>query len=626
MRLAFASLATAVALAACGGGSADDPDKPDASDPTPTVDAPPPIDAAVPPVFRNRVELPDAELATQALQLLGADVDGATENCGTCHGMTRSRLRYWRGLSDRAMGGCITDVALTTKVAALQMLDCLRDVPKSNGFTPEHVGIFATNAHLPWFEYVFRLAYEADWAAERDAFLGQVAMPRGEHPAFTQPQFDIVAEWFARGLPALDATLREDPAPSECLASVSADVASHVNTMKTQGWSAANAEAGILMHGCAGAATARDCLAAYPLASSRPYASSWSTVQGGSLRVLRENDYMSSYWTRSSPDGRFIAHGNGSDNKATVIDLAPVGGKLISVSAQYDPGFFPDNSGMVFQTANQTSPARACLMRVLTGGPTAIRFNEPGCGTLANVGLYQHVGRTPGGDDYWAIQGQFVNDDSGTEVGQGGDRPADPAADFAASSTIELTAIVNTGSKFEPREKLPRVPVRFQGDAVLSPSARLIVTRVSGENESQLGYAMHKVEVTGAADDRTAALTEVARYCAKGGKPAFSLDERWMVIHHFVTDADAVELGFRGPDDPAFAAIKDAGSANIYLVDLVTGRKTRITRVGAGQYALFPHFRSDGWIYFIVRDPHDGGAAYREYMVASDAALVLGGR
>ena len=37
-----------------------------------------------------------------------------------------------------------------------------------------------------------------------------------------------------------------------------------------------------------------------------------------------------------------------------------------------------------------------------------------------------------------------------------------------------------------------------------------------------------------------------------------------------------------------------------------------------GQYALFPHFRSDGWIYFIVR-----GDAGGEHIVASDAALAI---
>jgi len=36
-----------------------------------------------------------------------------------------------------------------------------------------------------------------------------------------------------------------------------------------------------------------------------------------------------------------------------------------------------------------------------------------------------------------------------------------------------------------------------------------------------------------------------------------------------------------------------------------------------GPYALFPHWRSDGWIYFQVRDRN----TRKEYIVASDAAL-----
>jgi hypothetical protein len=37
-----------------------------------------------------------------------------------------------------------------------------------------------------------------------------------------------------------------------------------------------------------------------------------------------------------------------------------------------------------------------------------------------------------------------------------------------------------------------------------------------------------------------------------------------------------------------------------------------------GQYALYPFFRNDGWIYFIVRTL---GTA-RETVIASDAALL----
>jgi hypothetical protein len=40
--------------------------------------------------------------------------------------------------------------------------------------------------------------------------------------------------------------------------------------------------------------------------------------------------------------------------------------------------------------------------------------------------------------------------------------------------------------------------------------------------------------------------------------------------------------------------------------------------MGPGQYALYPHFRSDGWMYFLVRTL--GTTA--EHVIASDAALL----
>ena len=78
-----------------------------------------------------------------------------------------------------------------------------------------------------------------------------------------------------------------------------------------------------------------------------------------------------------------------------------------------------------------------------------------------------------------------------------------------------------------------------------------------------------------------------------------------------------MDLGFTGPDDPGFSDYKLRGSSNLMLVDLRTGAVQRLTTMHPGQYALFPHFRSDGWIYFVVRTL-DGD----EYYAASDAALV----
>src|SRR5688572_12714364 len=91
-------LALTSLLAACGDDGAGGPDAgpPDAGPP----------DAAMPPVFRNPVDLPDDELAMQALQLLGAEVAGAETNCGVCHGLTRARLQDWETLSEISMSDC----------------------------------------------------------------------------------------------------------------------------------------------------------------------------------------------------------------------------------------------------------------------------------------------------------------------------------------------------------------------------------------------------------------------------------------------------------------------------------------------------------------------------------------
>ena len=131
---------------------------------------------------------------------------------------------------------------------------------------------------------------------------------------------------------------------------------------------------------------------------------------------------------------------------------------------------------------------------------------------------------------------------------------------------------------------------------------------------------LRKVVATQVGTSYTIQVPEIARYCLSGGKPGFSYDERWIVYHHYVTptDADAIALGFTGAMDPGFLPYKTLGAANLYLLDLTTGVTVRITNMRPGQYALFPHFRSDGWIYAVVRDP----GVNHEYMVASDAALL----
>ncbi len=603
--------------AACGGGD-DAPSGPDAA---------PPIDAAVAPAFSNRLpDRADSEIAVQALQLIGGEVEGADRNCNACHGMTRGRLREWADLSTGSLSDCLTDLAVTDADAAHTMAECLRSNPAEGDspFTPEKLGFWATAAHLEWFDYLFDLGYGAAGNDAHAEFSGRVLMPRGAHAPFTQEEFDVVAEWVFRGLPLLDELIPEVPGSGDCTQMITADVGTHVDAMATGGWHKVNEAANINMYGCAGAATTRDCMADQTDASTTTYGAGWaSALDGTVIRILRVNDFSSSYWTRSSADGRFVGQGGDSSagGDSTIIDL--LDDHLIGTPAFYDPGFFPDNSGFAFQAQN----AYVCEQSVLTAvpAPTFVDYSEPECMTTQSIGLYQHLGAALGGGDYFTVDGQFTSDSGGHNATR-----RDPSAGFTSGSRLDFVPLVRSGATFMAKSAVS-VNVPGEGDGVLSTSAGLVVTRVAGETfnagtqqeyTSQNGFSLRKVIATPSGDSYTITAPEIGRYCFNGGKPGFSFDERWMAIHHYVGDADAVELGFTGPDDPAFAPYRTMGAANVYLVDITTGDKIRVTHMAPGQYALFPHFRSDGWMYFDVRQVGGGNS---EFIAASDALLLVTG-
>lgn len=585
----------------CGGSS----DSPDAA---------PPIDAWPVPVFRNPLPaLTDTELATQSLQILGADVQGAVaQSCNGCHGVTKQKLRYWRALSDTSMTSCLTDLAPTDPQVALAMIDCVREMPAldTSDYKAKNLGIYATATNLPWFEYVFHVAYPDGHETQLADFRSAAGMPQEGMPMMTQDQFDIIAEWYARGLPDLDETLVTDPPPSTCDNGISADVAAHVSAMATTGWRAIDRMNNMSMHGCGTATDPLQCLQMYPLATAQPYGAGWEVPNRGQIRVLADNTHVSSYWTRSSPDGRFVAHGAATnDPDSIVIDLQR-DGLLIPVDSKYDPAFFPDNSGFVFQGG----PRNTCPISVLTSNPTEVTMVEPGCRRINNIGLYQHIGQGIGaGGDYFALDNEFESDDGGKQVTR-----SDPDASFSSQAYLSFTAMVFTGTQYNVKGTV-NVDTPFEGDAVLSHSAKLVMSRVANPQEDQLGYVLRKVIATPSGNSYAYATPEIARYCISGGKVAFSFDERWVAFHHYVTDADAVELGFTGPNDPGFAAYRTSGAANIYLLELTTGVRERITNMGPGQYALYPHFRADNWMYAQVRDLNTD----TEYTIAHPAAVVL---
>jgi hypothetical protein len=564
------------------------------------------------PIFRNPVTRPDLELAREALRIMGAPAAGGTGgSCAECHGITRGTIRYWRGLSDAAYASCFTDLEVLTPEAGQAILTCIRGGDAAGNFEPGHVGIFATAARLDWFPFVFRRALGADWMPTYFEFADRAGMPPPDHGSLTQAQFDQVAEWFIRGTPGLDTVIPDEPRPTDCTPSVSPIVAAHVAELATTGWHQQNRDAAILMYGCAGATTPGDCLATETLASSTAYGATWDVVPGSEARVLFTTTYASSYWTRSSADGRFVGHGGGTATAGSVIDLQ--GDRVIGVDGSYDPGFFPDNSGFMF-----LGGGGICEQSVLTTGmPTRIRFTEPGCRSASMIGLYEHVGASLGGGDYWAVHGQWVGDPASLPV------RTDPRTSFDSGAQMRLTRMVNSGTDFTPVETIG-IASPYEGDSVISPSSTLVISRFGDTSERQLGWVLRRLEKTRTATGWSIYAPEIARYCVTGGKPAFSYDERWLTYHHYIGDdnADATELGYTGLADPAFDGYRTNGASNVYLVDLQTGDVTRVTNMGPGQYALYPHFRSDGWLYFLVKTR---GMSGTERVVASDAALVLSG-
>jgi predicted small lipoprotein YifL len=611
--LSFAAIA-AFSLAACGDdGPSNHPDaggNPDASVPADAA----PVRA---PRLRNELDdLSDEEVAVSAVWLLGAPIKGARESCNSCHGITAERLRSWAPAGAGASPACLDDLEIATPESAKKMMACLRLEPGTPGspFVTSRLGIYAAAAGLPWFEVLFARAEGDAGPSAWQTFQRAVLMPKPKsgHPPFTQHEFDIVAEWYQRGLPLIDELLsKSPPPPATCEESISPVVAEHVRAMATDGWRARNARSGMLMHGCARDGQPIECLSEYPRASSTTFGATWVVLPGAVLRVLRSNDYASYFWTRSSPDGRFVAHGGSSSELgASIVDLQR--DRVILAAATYDPGFFPDNSAFVFQgTADGTA---VCDNALLRAAPERVSFEEPQCSHGASLALYQHVGAGLDGDDYWAVTSDFMSDDGGR-----GKDIHDPATYFPADDLITLTPMVHQGNGFEAGTPVD-IASPFEGDTVISPSARLLVSRVAGPGGHQKGLRLRQVKTVREGDELRAEIPEVARFCAlNGGKPAFSYDERWIVMHHYVENEDAMDLGFTGPSDPGFAAYRQQGAANLYLVDLLTGQRTRITHMSPGQFALFPHFRSDGWIYFMVREQDQT----TEHVVASDAAIVL---
>jgi hypothetical protein len=145
----------------------------------------------------------------------------------------------------------------------------------------------------------------------------------------------------------------------------------------------------------------------------------------------------------------------------------------------------------------------------------------------------------------------------------------------------------------------------------MSASNTLLITRF-GQKAGYAGYHLRQVTptFTPSTDPSSplpavsVALQDLGAVCLQGGKPQLSFNERFLAVHQYV-------------DPNANPQSLPLGTSNIFVVDLKTGKPYQATTMKAGQHALYPHWRADGWLYFIVKDSNTN----KEMLVGSDVAI-----
>jgi hypothetical protein len=523
----------------------------------------------------------DLQTAKDVVNLL-AGSDGG--KCKQCHGVNAAKLKAWGTTMKDVDAACFASEGLS----AQQRIDCLRQDPTnpSSPFSAKRLGLYAAGVPEAQFKELFNTAYGAQGPQQYAAFAQKAKMPRAGTD-MTEAEFAKVKGWVLRGMPQLDQAFGAPPVNpgAGCTPSTTPELQAHIAAMKTQGWSAKLEDQATPM---------------FNLESSPDSTTTFGApnVQQ-KLHTLYKQELSSHYWVRSSADGRYV--GFGMNDSAKIVDLTKPS-KPIDVEADYDPFFLPSNDGFAFAGSHGDGAIVMCRQSLLQDvGETVsprVGLDESKCATMSQ-NVYMSIGTSLDGLRYFMTYGQHANDDGGNDI------TTQIGAGFGANAKTMLVPMVNDGQSYRAQ---PGVVMAFpnEGDMMMSPSSKLAATRF-GDDQHSYGYKLRFLKPNMATTPMTVDTPMAATICMPGQKAGFSFDERFMVTHQYVDRSQ--------PDQ----AQLPAGSSNIMLADLATGKIVRITTTKAGQFALYPHFRADGWLYFLVRDMR----ANQEYIVASDAALRL---
>ncbi|MGE0174133.1 MAG: hypothetical protein AB7T49_15150 [Oligoflexales bacterium] len=644
----------------------------------------------------------DGELSDQkvmeALRIIGADIDGISDKrcAAACH------INSWHNTISRelvtvdwARPTLKTSACFNAATSASQKISCFKDI--DGNYDAKALGVYRAGAHLPFFQQMFAEAFSgSQGASEYQKFLKgdgtetspQARMPY-EHPnsppALTEAEFKTLMEVYTnpQGIEKMSKAFGDVVIDNSlCETNITPELKNHIEQMEFEGWGAVNFSSGMKMYGCNypaghqyhplkspiqycfkpqnGTGNPEEDSARWNEHFNVEWAKGWDKAKGTngrfikqSIRILSDfNGLRTTYWIRSSPDGRFV----GAGKKGSAIPGVPNANGFIidlkdnfttGVDAPYDPGFFPDNSGFTFISPPS---ARFCSLKALLPQPGQTRRNfinlkqETKFCSDGGMGVYQHVAASIDGGGYLVVRGDdYENDDGGNS-----DFTDPSVVNFAKQDAkVEVYQMCQTSSCSEAiKARLQQegkfhedsffgvseatfINVPWEGDYGISPSGRVMTSRIGSMDKTrQIGYRLRTFDIA----NKTT--KELGTFCVKGGKATLSFDESMMASHHYTDPTDWKEFNtalppherFTGPDDPRFiqhVEKDDQGhishSSNIWLTNLRTGERFRITYMKPGQYALYPHFRSDGWLYFLVRDKVQN----KHFVVATDAALRL---
>ena len=313
------------------------------------------------------------------------------------------------------------------------------------------------------------------------------------------------------------------------------------------------------------------------------------TIPGLVVKELRKfaPGVGSSYWTRSSPDGRFSSTGNGK-----IHDLKTPGRTIEVTNNDIDPIYSPD--GRYYSWPSMICPMDPLYDLATTAVGTGIASS--GCKNQ-NFGAYRSLGADPSGDTLLIKSYDSNNGGSPWPSGK------TDARSIHGSSNIDILRVSNN----QIGQSLASTSITNEGSYQIGPSGQLIVGHFSNDQLGE-GYRVRNIRPSGGAVDLSHG-EQSGFICMHGEKPTLSFDNRFVVFHHYTDNS---------PQDTGAVA----ETANIFIYDLKTKKGYRVTNMPAKGRAFFPHFRADGWLYFLTKQVDEGGTV-TESILATNAAILL---